>query len=327
MVASPERTTWVTVFNRIPVDQTTQANQYKNTILDLKEFVVGNLGGATGAWSVVGSSNGVTADASDNWLTTADIINDTSGNAHSWIIFQDPDNKIQMVFSCEFSDTEKMAVEFATVIDPFSLGTTTASPSLPGTGYAFSSFNQTLENTPTLSDHRLHMWRSDVGDLILGTSKDGTGTIESVIWYLKSIGFTPGDAYPYGVAQYRAAAPDGGFSEQLQSAMKGWWDDGSDLNNMFQLNRLKAANTGSDIFSAMDTLGDDLMSNEYPREAVQVSANDIGKTAYRGHLADISWAHENAPALTKDNTTDSIREIVIGDFIMPFNNGDADPVI
>lgn len=39
-------------------------------------------------WTVVASSDGVTANASDNWADETDCIWDTSGDAHSWVVLR-----------------------------------------------------------------------------------------------------------------------------------------------------------------------------------------------------------------------------------------------
>lgn len=40
------------------------------------------------AWSVVASSDSVTANASDNWVDAGDLVWDTDPDAHSWIVFR-----------------------------------------------------------------------------------------------------------------------------------------------------------------------------------------------------------------------------------------------
>lgn len=49
-------------------------------------------GGLTSPWTVIGSSDGVNAsmDGTDRWVDIADIVADTPGNPHSWIVLEQP---------------------------------------------------------------------------------------------------------------------------------------------------------------------------------------------------------------------------------------------
>lgn len=56
----------------------------RDLLFKIKEaLITGN-----GAWTVVRSSNGVTADDSDNWNADTDLVWAVAGSAHSWIVLE-----------------------------------------------------------------------------------------------------------------------------------------------------------------------------------------------------------------------------------------------
>jgi hypothetical protein len=55
-------------------------------------------------WTVIRSSNGSSAGASDYWASSSDLIWNYEGSAHSWMVLQQSAlNNLQLLISCEQS--------------------------------------------------------------------------------------------------------------------------------------------------------------------------------------------------------------------------------
>lgn len=59
---------------------------YQNLMFTIKQILVSGFG--TQSWTVVSSSNSLVANSSDNWNSVADIVFNTEGGIHSWIILK-----------------------------------------------------------------------------------------------------------------------------------------------------------------------------------------------------------------------------------------------
>ncbi len=89
----PHELTWGFNWNN-NVDGGNVPTTTKNAIIALKEAFTADLenhAGTAGAftsgkWTVVSSCDGVTADATDRWVDNSDIVFNTPGSAHSWIL-------------------------------------------------------------------------------------------------------------------------------------------------------------------------------------------------------------------------------------------------
>ena len=82
---------------------------YQAILLALKNSLTGF---ALNPWTVVASSDGTTADASDNWTVAGDVI--WSAGAHAWIVLQRTDGA-QMLLDCNYNSTqpEFMSIRFS----------------------------------------------------------------------------------------------------------------------------------------------------------------------------------------------------------------------
>lgn len=80
-----------------------------DTIFKIKEALIGLAGGQ---WSVAASSNGTTADLTDNWASAADVVWADDPSDHSWIVFENNFTGVQLCFDCDDSPT---TTEFGTV--------------------------------------------------------------------------------------------------------------------------------------------------------------------------------------------------------------------
>lgn len=60
---------------------------YQATLFAIKNALVGG-GNVSNPWTVISSSDAVTADATDRWVNAADLV--ASAGNHSWIVLEDP---------------------------------------------------------------------------------------------------------------------------------------------------------------------------------------------------------------------------------------------
>lgn len=120
--------TWEFDVNIAAASSTADETDCDETLLAMKNALT-NGGAFTAPWSVVSSSNGTVANSSDNWSTVADIVHNTAGNAHSWIVLEAPVGDIQICINTGWSSSlpERMEVVWSPTAG-FTGGTTTNRP-------------------------------------------------------------------------------------------------------------------------------------------------------------------------------------------------------
>jgi hypothetical protein len=84
--------------NNLSTTETTDLEHRARLLFEIKEAILGNGTGWTdgsgiasspaSGWTVLASSDSVAADTTDRWLAISDIVWETSGVAHSWILFE-----------------------------------------------------------------------------------------------------------------------------------------------------------------------------------------------------------------------------------------------
>jgi len=85
----------------------------------------------TAPWTVIASSNGTVADASDNWTTSADLVWAATGTAHSWIVLRQTGingQNFELLLDCNSASNNRLTVSWtpATGFDVSSPSTLTA---------------------------------------------------------------------------------------------------------------------------------------------------------------------------------------------------------
>lgn len=80
--------TWTISLNNSFSDQDDQAVQFRESCFAFKQLLI------AAGWTVARSSNGATADATDNWATAADVTFGSLGNG-SWVVLRSPVGWIQ----------------------------------------------------------------------------------------------------------------------------------------------------------------------------------------------------------------------------------------
>ena len=84
----------------------------------------------SGTWAVVASSDGVAADATDRWAAIDDLVWETNGTAHSWIVLRYVDyfgsgNNLEMLIDCSQSSAAQRHAAIGVYISTsaFNVGT------------------------------------------------------------------------------------------------------------------------------------------------------------------------------------------------------------
>jgi hypothetical protein len=135
--------------------QTTGANTNKTIIYNIKRIMKNH------NWTVVASSNSITADTNDNWNSIADIICATAGSIHSWIVLKNTAiaSNFQVCFDMSNATTSNMtcAVSYSS---GFSGGTTTARPTATDEAVILNNAQWAYTSSDTSNNYSITMFYS-----------------------------------------------------------------------------------------------------------------------------------------------------------------------
>lgn len=199
--------------------------QIRATLWSIKEALTGALGAQThGLWTVEGSCDGVTAgmDGVDRWGSTFDSskfvfsANSTLA-ARSWIVLRSPDRgglRVSLLINYQSNTATEGPFEVYWTFGTYALNATpTRKPGASAFEITALTAAQILaaEATP----HRLHVARTDAGDVVLLISKNGSGRF-CTAWLLTGFSeLQPGD--PFDFASFLEYAPTASVLSNLPS--------------------------------------------------------------------------------------------------------------
>lgn len=302
--------TWTTSFNNVP-GQASVTAQAQNVALALKNLIL-----AAGG-SVIGSSNSVAAglDAVDRWAAASDLVWNSAGNAHSWIVLRDA-HDLYWLIACSTGTGSPHLVNVTFGTTSFTGGSVTADPTAITAGNMRSLANKQFLRS-TLANSKFHTWRSDRGDWLFGVSADLSGRVMTMWGSLLCENNEVGDLYPQTAFAAFADSGNGGFVRtNLASASHAaqWQNSGA----------LAAGSNwgpqqygGTDVMSQFTSLGSGV-SGRYPGLPVLLFSQAI--PALRGTLVDIEFAPGGTGVLqfTEDPASPATAErLIIGDFWVP----------
>lgn len=145
----------------------TGSNDSKRLMLLIKQILTGF---ALSPWTVQKSSNGTVANSSDNWTTTADLVWNNAGSAHSWIVLRQTGIGATAEILIDLSNTATSSATIKFAPGGFDTGgTTTAAPTASGTSSTLCNNTSWITNFTSFS-----------GRLSVLMSTDGQCT--RVIW-------------------------------------------------------------------------------------------------------------------------------------------------
>lgn len=142
----------------------------------------------TAGWTVVRSSNSVTAGAGDNIASPADIVWGTGGSVRSWVVLSPPAafwgyvtpweiGNVLIAANETAGDTTPQVIEFRWVTNgTYTGGTTTANPTASGgtdTQPGSANIRSTFIPWSTPVAGNWASWASTQGDVVFGIKQDG----------------------------------------------------------------------------------------------------------------------------------------------------------
>lgn len=120
--------TWQFNVNNAQTAQGSAIADNRTALLAIKNALIGF---GTSPWTVVSSSNSVTASAADNWSTISNIVWANNGSAHSWIVLKQTGigSNAQLLISCVPGSVSgaNLKIQFSPTVG-FSGGTNTTDP-------------------------------------------------------------------------------------------------------------------------------------------------------------------------------------------------------
>lgn len=259
-------------------------------------------------WTVITSSNGVVANASDNIATIADVVSAAPGVAHSWVRYQAPAalGNWQLVMDCNDPDATKREVDFFGAPSYNTNGTITNRPTPVVGGNEWSRINIDLIPSGTFVAMSSHVIRFSDGEVFIGLSVNGTGFMETILWIpaLKG-GDDPLGVYPYAF-YYNHNASGASQTSQITSTTN-WRTNHTDGSAITSIGIETPANSMSLWTSALSTA-----SNRPAICPVDFVQSAAATARYVGRSEDIRFGGNLLPVNTvEDGDLDAIRRVGI----------------
>ena len=168
------KNTWELNENVVAATSVTTIDSYQKSLWYLKDALVN----FSMPWTVISSSDSVTAGASDLWVDSGDLIWDDTGNAHSWIVLQHPTRNTQFCLNCNHAGTSgRHASMYVSFGGNYTGGSITNQPTADDQVDAFGE-EEWLGPMTSAFDSWIHSWQSNDGTRtrILISTSFGAGT-------------------------------------------------------------------------------------------------------------------------------------------------------
>lgn len=153
--------TWQFNVNQVSATGGSNLADCANTIYKLKAAMTGF---SSNPWTVVRSSNSVTAGAADYWASSANLVWNGGGSAHSWIVLQQAGitgGPMQFLIDCDGQGTTPSLFRGMVSVSGFTGGTTTARPTATDEVLLIRNDNTSLPNVAM--NQILHVMQSTDG--------------------------------------------------------------------------------------------------------------------------------------------------------------------
>ena len=308
--------TWTKAVDQVPADESTVAEQMAEILWVLKDTMVN-----AGPWTVQSSSDGVTANTSDNWVDSGDV--QRHATTGSWIVLISPSNfpttGSQLWFKIQWNTAADNTCNFE-----YSTAAYTGSPttSSAGTGTNVESWaNQiVLTHATTVAASRWHALHNTVGDIIFIVSKNGGGFSNFGLCLLAAANGQTGDNWPCFFFVNSVTTGQGPFEQDecySTTHVRGPWKDGTtaaDIMMCFPWNTQSA-------MARVDSSGDDITA-EMPYAPISLQSTVMAKFAFRGTLVDVyagpASVSNNPPQGTTTIPAGTQTHCLVGHLWMPF---------
>lgn len=297
--------TWNSNLN-VVVAGTDVDSQFQNIILELHTWF------KAAGWTVLGSSNGVIANTSDNISVAADIVTAIAGVAHTWIAYRSPTafagaEQIEVVVDCKVASSPDIAIDMSA-----SSGSLTGFTSIlnrPTGPNEWIRDGIVINPTSTFVTKKMHMARSSDGEFWFGTSDDGTLIMERVFWFTN---LTGGDqsAYPYAFFAISQGVSAGSFRHSDLNVSGNWKThnpgDGAAVNAIEWSSHAQEWSLWVD--------GRANISNAAGIAPMELSVNNGTQGRFVGSVQDIKAASSSIPSgEVEDGDPDAVRRVAVDD--------------
>ena len=317
-----ERTWQYNVNQTLPAGATVTEN-YQKLLLALKNSLIGF---ATLPWTVVGSSNGVTAglDAVDRWVTYTNLVYGNNAAAHSWIVLKQTGLASNFQLLITYNGTAGTAgATWGTYVSPaagFTGGSVTVNPTATDilTMQVIGS-PITNNNTTTPFQTELHVQQATNGE---GTRIFACIAGQNCLFgvFEKVADPTPGWTAPQVVCQMF-----GGLSN-ADRATYAIFNDAASLACLLNGTAAPMYVTAEGTLAAMAgeylTVANEVDSS-YPMFPMGIlNTAIVGRRGRHGRLRDMWWGQASAPPATSGTTypLDGSKQFVqFGHMVFPWN--------
>jgi hypothetical protein len=281
---------------------------------------------ANSVWTVRYSCDSVTAgvagDGVDRWTTFANLIWNSSGSAHSWIVLRNTTLGYEVCIDLNSASSASARIAVAEIATPFTGGTTTTGPTatnefLAGTTSIGASSNfQWQGDSATGNFNWTHYITADDGQFYFVCSRTGLGYFSTFIAVQKTTAASPSDTrnvFALGAfASGARGAPSVGSLINTASGCVGRFPNG-------------AVNTTGGIqsagrFGATDwpgSIGIDSVTGNYLAFPHHVGSLGGAQPSYRGVFPD-QYSIATAPVGGAIPSAAAQERVVVGDIIMPY---------
>lgn len=278
--------------------------QFQNIILELHTWF------KAAGWTVLGSSDSVTADTSDNISVIGDIVSDTAGNAHTWIAYRSPSGflgvgeNIEVVIDCVNVSSPTISIDIFASSGALSVFTNEL---LRPTGP--DEWGRVAVNMNPLSSFvgkKMHMGRSADGEFWFGSSLDsGVAIMEEAMWFTKTVG---GDSSEFQYAFYALIGTGAAFNQGNLAASSRWHTHNpGDGAPVVAVNWRSPAQDWSNWTNGLANL-----SNEAGVASMDLSVNNGTQGRYVGRVRDIKvLPAQLTPGEVEDGDTDTVRRVAV----------------
>jgi len=322
---APTRT-WTLSWNNAPTTQTTVQDQTREILRVFKNNMV------SAGWTVEGSSDSVAAgmDSTDRWDSDTDLVWNSGGSAHSWLVLSSPSGypsaskTLYWTIALSTGASNQHLVNFSIATAIPTGGSTTADPSQPSNSRTFT--NKQIVPA-TVANVSYHMGRNTDGDWFHFVSEDGVGYAAFGWHTLEAINGDSGVNYPcHSLCSYNDASPGAALETQWRnishSAM--WWQDDSVYVTTNDYGVLWPDLGGQVFAGQMDSNGSDI-STEYFDLPVILASRETNEVGVFGVLTDIGIGPSGSGvAQASEIPTGTSSRTLIGEFWYP--NGGTTPV-
>lgn len=327
--------TWVTDGNRVPGDQSTEAQLCKWTLWWMKSILTNTglgLAANAGAWSVYYSCDSVTAgtanDGVDRWTATFDgtkIIRASGAVAHSWMVLKSPSGlgSGPWYLIIQYNTTSDWLCNFIFCKAAPTGGSTTARPTSTN---EWSPFTAQQFVNGTLANHHHHGNLATDGSVDLFLSKDGSGFAEFGFMFQAQLSPKSSDVAPVvAYVEWNAGGIWKISALSLVNSPRGIARDVTNASNVgwFCPIRTDAGGT-TNIMTDMGTI--DAEDSKYDDLQLEVYVFTTSHKSIRGVLADIAWAPTNAAQALTEPASGTTQTTVIGNTWHPWINVGAAPI-